>query len=362
MRRALLLLLPLACGGAPPATSQPFGEAGGEVHTSSTSSSTTSTSSTTGTSSTSTTETSTSSTSLTPAPDFGDVTPLGCRGKVDLIFAISTLHPYMEPYQARLLEAIPAFGEALETELGDLDLHVLVTQSMAGWWMYDCASQCKSPADCDPNGEPLLCGAQLDACDETLGAGVTFPAWGGTGRRCHLAGGRRYITSEEPSLSEAFQCIANLGSEGDTPVPLDAILGIVGQSLNHPDIDLNGPGGCNEGFLRDDALLVIVIIQNHSDGFSYGDPLQWANGLFAAKGGNKDAVLGLAITTDRDIAPNLCAPGEGADLNLQNPIRRLMEVRLPHGRMASICAPSYAPIFQELVADVGVLCDGFIPQ
>lgn len=293
-------------------------------------------------------------------PDFGDVAPIGCQGKVDIIFAISAEYT-MEFAQPRLLAAFPAFAEALEEELGGFDLHVLVTDS-SNWWSMDDCSLCQDPADCDPDGVPDLCGATIDECDFTMGAGETFASEiGSSGRRCKLAGGRRYITAEEPDLSAAFDCLARVGWGGASPFPFDSILA----ALDHPLVEtgdvLNGPGGCNEGFLRDDALLVVVVIQDMFDQISQGGPYQWTKALYAVKGGDEDAVFSLVITSDAEVSPSLCYPDK-PPVAAKNRLRLFAEDYLKHGKVESICAPSYGEAFKETAAQVAALCDQFIPK
>ncbi|WAS92478.1 hypothetical protein [Nannocystis punicea] len=293
-------------------------------------------------------------------PDFGDVAPAGCHGKLDIIFAIST-EWWMKDYQTRLIAAFPEFAQALEEELGAYDLHILVTDSSFVWGMEDC-SQCQDPDDCDPNGEPSLCGAKLDACDTTMGSGETFSSGiGSSGRRCDLAGGRRYIvSSEEQDLVGAFTCLARVGYGVATPQAFDSILAALDHPLIESGVTLNGPGDCNEGFLRDDALLLVVIIQDSFEWTSLGGPYQWRKALYAVKGGDADAVIGLAITTDNDVLPSLCVPA--APLGFTNRMRLFMEEYLKHGNMASICAPAYGSSFKDIAAQLAPLCDQFIPR
>ncbi|MCY1066219.1 hypothetical protein OV090_15675 [Nannocystis sp. RBIL2] len=293
-------------------------------------------------------------------PDFGDVAPIGCQGKVDIIFAISAEFT-MEFAQPRLLAAFPEFVQALEEELSGFDLHVLVTDS-SFWWSMDDCSLCQDAADCDPNGMPDLCGATIDECDFTLGAGETFSSEiGSSGRRCKLAGGHRYITREEPDLPAAFDCLARVGWGGASPLPFDSILAALDHPLIETGVVLNGPGGCNEGFLRDDALLLVVVIQDMYDQLSLGGPYQWTKALYAVKGGDEDAVFALVITTDVDLAPSLCFPGE-PPVDAKNRLRLFGENYLKHGKVESICAPSYGKFFKETAAQVAALCDQFIPQ
>ncbi|MCY0992947.1 hypothetical protein OV203_37750 [Nannocystis sp. ILAH1] len=273
-------------------------------------------------------------------PDFGDVAPIGCQGKVDIIFAISAEFT-MEFAQPRLLAAFPEFAQALEEELSGFDLHVLVTDS-SFWWSMDDCSLCQDAADCDPNGMPDLCGATIDECDFTLGAGETF-------------------SSEEPDLPAAFDCLARVGWGGASPLPFDSILAALDHPLIETGVVLNGPGGCNEGFLRDDALLLVVVIQDTYDQHSLGGPYQWAKALYAVKGGDEDAVFALVITSDAELSPSLCFPNEPPAL-AKNRLRLFGENYLKHGKVESICAPSYGKFFKETAAQVAALCDQFIPQ
>ncbi|MEB0161126.1 hypothetical protein, partial [Pseudomonas sp. AH2 (2023)] len=71
---------------------------------------------------------------------------------------------------------------------------------------------------------------------------------------------------------------------------------------------------CNEGFLRDDALLVVVVITDEWDGpgdpedmggqrdppTSLGTPQSWHDAVVAAKNGLGQNVAALAITNYKD--------------------------------------------------------------
>ncbi|MCY1066218.1 hypothetical protein OV090_15670 [Nannocystis sp. RBIL2] len=367
----------VGCHALPLAETTPFGSGGGEGTTSGPSTVSTDANTSTTTAAPTTTsgavEMSTSDASISGSsepvlssssggilPDFGDVAPIGCQGKVDIIFAISADHT-MEFAQPRLLAAFPAFAQALEEDLGGFDLHVLVTDSSEWWAMKDC-SLCQDSADCDPNGMPDLCGATVDECDSTMGAGENFPVGiGSSNRRCKLAGGHRYITRDEPDLPAAFDCLARVGWGGATPAPFNSILAAVDHPLIETGVELNGPGGCNEGFLRDDALLLLVVIRDTFDQESLGGPYQWTKALYAVKGGDEDAVFALVITSDVELSPSLCFPGE-PPLAATNRLRLFGEDYIKHGKVESICAPSYGVFFKETAAQVAALCDQFIPE
>jgi hypothetical protein len=356
--RSILLVLALVCAcnarqdepsgfGTPSPTTAPPGTTG----SSSTSSS--GGSSTGGDDSTSTSSAGSTSTGPVldmPVPDFGQQHPIGCKGKIDFIFSISALGT-MQGHQAQLVDAFPEFITAIEEQLSDFDVHILVADPDGGFWIPDCTVCTTS---CDPQGNPPVCGAAIDACDKTIGAGVTFPSGtGATNRRCELASGKRYITSDESDLSAAFSCIAQVGIYGGS-LTAEAMVNALGP-------ELNGADGCNEGFLRDDALLVVTIINDGYDEKSAGTVDSWIKALRTAKHEDDDAFAVLVLTTDIDLGKyQLCHPDDWNQT--PNPLRQLA-LGVDHGFVGSICEDSYGPFFAKTVAEIVSLCDGFvIPQ
>ena len=282
-------------------------------------------------------------------PDFGQQHPIGCKGKIDFLFSISA-SGNMSLHQEQLVASLPGFMATIEEQLPDFDVHVIVADVDKGWTMDDC-SLCTT--SCNPQGVPPLCGAALHPCDKTQGAGVTFPAGkGASNRRCELASGKRYITAGEPDLGEAFACIAQVGLEGGFNTMDAALTGL--------SPEFNGPGGCNEGFLRDDALLVVTIINDSYDSWSKGWVELWIEALRDAKHGDDDAFAVLVLTTDVDLGlGQLCHPDSQGP---PNPLRELVE-GVNHGFIGSICSKTFEPFFAETVAEIVSLCDGFvIPQ
>jgi hypothetical protein len=170
-----------------------------------------------------------------------------------------------------------------------------------------------------------------------MGAGVIFPAGkDSSARRCDLAAGR-YITHKDPDPIAAFLCTAKVGSGGGGGTPADAMVA----ALSWPLLGTNGyPTGCNQGFLRDDALLVVTIIADTTDTLSSGPAEAWRKALMDAKNQDGDAFQLLVITTDLDVG-GLCGPYEG----FLNRLRTFVEI-VPHGLIGSICADSYGPFFE----------------
>lgn len=280
-------------------------------------------------------------------PDFGEVGPKGCRGKIDFLFVISP-DSGMEDDQERLVTSFPGFISSIQAHFPDFDVHIMSADGDGYWGMSDC-SVCLE--DCYKDSNPPHCGAKLDECDLTYGAGVTFPAGKfASNRRCEFVEGHRYITSAEPDIAAAFACTAQVGVDGGG--------GVAQGMVEALDPEINAKYGCNDGFLRDDALLVVVLIQGYIDIDSAGTPQDWIAALRAAKHGDEDAFAVMVLATDADLGEdNLCNPGE---VQPENPLRALVN-GVEHGFIDSICRDSYVPFFDTMVGEVVQLCNDLVP-
>ena len=284
--------------------------------------------------------------------DFGPGHPIGCQGKIDFLFVISTAGT-MENLQKRLAVSFPGFLASIKEHFDDFDVHIL-SANPSGWWDMDDCTYC-ADTECDPNASPPACGVSLDACDKRIGAGVAFPAGtGSANRRCDFFGGQRYIIGDDPNFEESFACMTQAGMNGAIAVSAESMVEAISP-------EFNGPGGCNEGFLRDDALLVVTLLHDTYDDFSKGTVESWIAALREAKHGDDDAFAVLVLTTDVDVGYwQLCHPNDW--VAEKNPLRLLVE-GVEHGFIGSICEDTYTPFFDETVAEVVALCDGLvIPQ
>ena len=274
----------------------------------------------------------------------------GCQ-KVDFLFVIDS-SPSMEDEQDNLLASFPGFIAAIEQTLEIDDFHLMVAD--AG----------------------LILGAD---CDGQLGAGRITSA---TGQDCMLQNGLRYATDTHPDLTQAFTCMASRGADGPSnEQTMDSLLASIGP--------LNEPGACNEGFLRDDAVLVITIITDEEDSpadaaavpaldgscepadadpNSAGDPASWNAAVVAAKNGDSNAVVVLALIGDCDQGGS--CPGIAFDiLNPAAPITgaepapriRAFADLFGFGSVGPVCADDYAPFFTEAVSVIESACDDFVP-
>ncbi len=288
----------------------------------------------------------------TPNGTAGDPQPLdeGCQ-KVDFLFVIDSSGS-MEDEQDALLASFPGFISAIEDTLMLDDFHVMVVDAGA-----------------TPGG----------GCDGTLGAGRTTSAGG---QNCQLVGGHRYATQDQPDLTQAFSCMASRGYDGSPDErTMDSLLSSI--------TVLDDPGQCNDGFLRDDAILVVTIITDEedssgdananpaldgscepadSDPNSGGAPALWRDQLINTKAGDPAAVVVLSLLGDCDVGgacPGIVfdqfdptAPITGAE---PAPRLRAFTESFDHGSVGPVCAPDYAPFFEAAVSVIDSACSEFEP-
>jgi hypothetical protein len=183
-------------------------------------------------------------------------------------------------------------------------------------------------------------------CEDVLGAGVTFPRGADASNvDCAFSSGGRFIDKTQADVSSAFECAARVGtgSTDDPERPMEAMVGAVASS--------GESATCNEGFLRDDAILVVTIItdENDDDGDgSAGTPDGWRQALLAAKGNNPNSIVVLSLTG-----------GNGCEEDAPR-IQQFVSTFGDKGIAGSICG-DFNSFFQSTVATIDSTCDDFIP-
>ncbi|MCA9712430.1 MAG: hypothetical protein KDK70_41730, partial [Myxococcales bacterium] len=160
-----------------------------------------------------------------PGPDVPDMP--GCGG-IDFLFVIDDSGS-MAAHQASLLASFPGFIDAIQTSLEGItdNYHVGVITS-------------DDYAFNEPGCQSLGDLVTQTGGDDALGQ-VCTP----------FAEGNRYAT-EQDDLAVAFPCMAQVGTDGSF-IELPVTGAIAALDAAH-----NGAGACNDGFLRDDAVLVVV--------------------------------------------------------------------------------------------------------
>jgi hypothetical protein len=277
-----------------------------------------------------------------PGPDAG-LTDDGDGGAeaaacpdVDLLFVIDDSGS-MADQQDSLIASFPGFAAAITAGLGaaqSVHVGVVTTEDYAG-----------NPAGCREIGSLIT---------QTAG-----PA--SSNRTCTpFASGATWLDGRDPLLAERFACIGKVGAGGDSDERIARAL------INALAPSRNAPGGCNAGFARPDALLVVVLITDEDDVAdgcdgtgtcqtygSGGTAAEWHQAVVAARGGRADHVVVLSLI-GRSL-DNTC----GA-----TPAARLLGFTnrfAPNNLIGDVCAPAYDAFFLDALPVLDDACQRWIP-
>jgi hypothetical protein len=274
----------------------------------------------------------------------------GCK-RVDFLFVIDN-SASMEDQQAALVGAFPGFIDAIQSTLAaDSDYHVMVVDTDA-WGRCDTANPWMGM---DATSD--LCNAYIqqtvfEECDRTLGAGVVHPAGDfATNAPCTLEGGNRYMVPTEPDLAATFACTATVGVAGHpSERPMDALVAAMAA-------DINAPGGCNAGFLRDDALLVITFMSDDPNYEDADTPADWYQAVVDAKLGDPSSVVVLGLT------PAWPGCQDGNDPPKGEHWAEFVGLWGDHGMHGNICgtADEFVAFFEAAVSTIDQACDDYQP-
>ena len=274
----------------------------------------------------------------------------GCES-VDFLFVIDNSGS-MGDNQQNLVDSFPGFIQAIQSTVAEAsDYHIMVAKTDSGWGG-DCPLLCQAFFGICPDipEYPCMTGAP-SMCDTVMGAGVTYPIGSdSSGELCSLAGQDRYITPADPDLGASFGCIAKVGTDGSGDErPVEALTGALSDTLN-------GAGGCNAGFLRDEAILVVTIITDEEDSSSAGSPQGWVTNVIAQKGGDGTGIVMIGLINDPDATDSVC----GADAEDPARLREFIE-SFPNSYRGSVCAPNYADVLADAVGIIDTACDEYVP-
>lgn len=174
-------------------------------------------------------------------------------------------------------------------------------------------------------------------------------------------GGNNWMISSSTALQTELECALSVGIAGSpNERPMDMLLGALSD-------DNLVPGGFHSGFLREEALLVVVIATNEEDELeidtswgSAGDPPAWVESLASRKGGYVNDIVVLSLVGIPE--PNAClGPWDGTEGAQLAP--RLIEFTesFPQGAVGDACEPEYASFLLGVVPGVTAACAGYIP-
>ncbi len=290
-------------------------------------------------------------------PDFGPDGP-DCGGKIDILFAFDTTRYLDEHYpklEFALQETLPTFIEWFV----NFDTHWLVANTRAGWGIVGCEDECANNDGvmCWPVGPPAYpCKAydgELSECDTTFAAGVTYPAgFDAANERCVLGSGKRFATSEDAEdLLAELECITQTGwTDVDGLKAEKAMVDAVRPTMTKV------PGGCNLGFLRDEALLLVIYFSDFGGvNAPSGPPDQWAQAFLDAKGGDPDKIVVLGISPDTTHPDPVCEKNTLKD-DYWAYNEQFLHFIMKHAIHGSRCAEDYRPFLMDVLTLSLALC------
>ncbi len=239
-----------------------------------------------------------------------------CR-EVDFLFLVDN-SATMQVYQTNLLANYEVFIDGIEDAVETIErIHVGVITA----------------APYDPN---------RTGCRELGGLVVETGGRSSSGAECGpYHDGYNFMTRND-DLDTAFRCAARVGTGG---TDLDAPLLAIASAVSPP---LTNEGECNEGFLGDGALLVLVIVSDtwpNSFGQMDTDPYFAAAAIVDAVGGFDDVVVVLFASTSETPCLNPLSEGLEAFANL-----------FDHSFQGAICDHSYLAAFTEAIEVVKAAC------
>jgi hypothetical protein len=158
------------------------------------------------------------------------------------------------------------------------------------------------------------------------------------------------------SFASELACTLNQGIGGQQSRPMDSLTGALSEAAL-------GGGGVHEGFLRDGALLVVVIVTDKEDApdpvtgaGSAGEPSEWAALVAEAKSFKQNVAVVSVVGHE---TPNACPPFQWdgtAGAQIADRIIDFSE-RFPTNEIGDVCALQYGSFFNSAVAPVAAACD-----
>jgi len=286
----------------------------------------------------------------------GGIAEFRCEN-VDFVFVVDN-SPSMLDEQQFLAQGVPGFVSAIQNALPNVQsirVGVIDTDSYPG------LGTLEAPLDgCDPTAIE-----DCSACDYQLGAFLTKPESAiDPATDCAFSSGARYMDGTAETFANEFGCAALVGAVGN---PIEQQAGALVAAVSE---DLTAEGACNEGFVRDDALLVFLVISDEEDNYesppapqggSAGEPPEWFDSVVAAKNGREQNVVALGLLGGSPKFSDCADLSQGVDGAEQS--SRLVDFveRFPTHFVGSVCSEGYGDFFQEALLRVAEGCELFIP-
>jgi hypothetical protein len=260
----------------------------------------------------------------------------GPCGKVDFLFVIDNSGSMSEE-QASLVASFPGFISAIQSSLESVEEYnvgVITTDAYFG-------------------------NTAVPGCAVLGGLVVSTSGFDSSNAVCGPYDAGDNFMTQDDDLDTAFACAAQVGTNGDGyEVPMEAL----GLAID-PNGALAQPGACNEGFIREDALLVLVIITDENDGPSDpegqpspGTAMDWYDTVVAAKDGIPENVVVVSLVN------SVGGPCPPASLVFDGV--HIVEFTMMFGKnglVGGVCEPDYSPFLADAVSVIDLACDNFVP-
>jgi len=281
--------------------------------------------------------------------------PFNCD-KLDFVFVIDNSSS-MADEQQFLSDAVPGFIEAMNTEFPTIQSYrVGVVDSDS----YPALGAGDTPLE----GCPAE-GVDCASCDYQLGAFLTKPNSAlDPAASCAFTTQSAFMDGESTAFADEFTCAALVGTQGNPIEQQAAAL------LAAVDPAMNAEGACNAGFVRDDALLVFLLITDEEDdhkdppdpqGGSLGEPAEWYASIVAAKNDKPSNIVALGLIGGSPRFADctaLSADGKGAEQSTRlDNFLGMFETNA----VGSVCTEGYDGFFSAALEKVAEGCTNFIP-
>lgn len=166
-----------------------------------------------------------------------------------------------------------------------------------------------------------------------------------------------------PTLGAELTCASAVGTMGD---PDERPMQMAIEALSP---ELVGIDGFNEGFLREQGPLVLVIVTDEEDDLeevtewgSVGDPADWVDALAATQGGYEQNVIPLVLVGIEE--PNACATNPWNGVDGAEIATRITEfaTSFPHHAVGDACAVEYTSFLNGAVPEIAAACNAWVPE
>lgn len=285
----------------------------------------------------------------------GEVQQFRCDA-VDFLFVVDN-SPSMTDEQQFLAQGVPGFVDAMQNALPNVNsvqVGVIDTDNYPG------LGTLKDPLNgCDPE-----LGVDCNSCDYQLGSLLTKPESAiDPELSCNFSTGAPYMDGTADTFANEFGCAALVGAVGN---PIEQQAGALVAAMSP---DLNDEAACNQGFVRDNALLIFLLITDEEDNFasppepggSLGEPEEWYQAVVDIKNGRETNIVALGLLGGSPKFDDCADLSQGVDGAEQS--SRLVDFveRFPNHAIGSVCSDGYGPFFTEVLEKVAEGCANFIP-